>query len=235
MNLKNSLLGVSLLTLINLPAFGGKDITAANKTLTGDPTLVKAGFDSPPQQPMELFTSWLNQVQDIVPEPMGFVLSTTNLNYQPSSRVLVMKSHDDTGIIFATSSKSVKGVEMENNPKVSGNMWWKETLQQISFKGTVRKLPTEESDEIFSKRKRSAQALANVVTQSETMDDENSLKEEVNTLIATERDIARPQAWHAYHLDIDEIEFWQGSPDRFHKRLKYTKENEQWIHERLHP
>ena len=46
------------------------------------------------------------------------------------------------------------------------------------------------------------------------------------------------QRWmdEAIRLNVNEpIEFWQGSPDRFHKRLRYDRREGVWSNLRLQP
>ena len=47
--------------------------------------------------------------------------------------------------------------------------------------------------------------------------------------------MSRPKTWHAYHIEIETIEFWHGSKDRFHHRLRYELKNKIWKHLKLQP
>jgi pyridoxamine 5'-phosphate oxidase len=205
-------------------------------TLTGNPKLVNPGFDLPPQNPLDLFKEWLIQAESLkVVEHKGMVLSTVgNLAY-PSSRVVLLREIDDQGVIFATSEVSKKGLDLLNNPFAAGTLWWRETMQQINLQGMVRKLSSKVSDKIFSERTRYAQALAARSKQSATMQDEDELRETVVTLAKQSEVIKRPEHWHAYHIKIYTIEFWLGSQDRFHQRLKYNLKDGVWNHRKLQP
>ncbi len=206
------------------------------KTLTGDPTLVKSGFDLPPNDPFILLKQWLEAADSFqVKEARGFVLSTVDARARPSSRVILIKEMDDTGIIFSTSSESTKGKDLKLNSWASGTLWCRETMQQINIQGRVRVLPDKKSDEIFHERIREAKAVSVLSKQSAPLNDEETLKLEVLNLVQREGEIERPSAWHAYHLAIESIEFWHGSKDRFHKRLHYKLDNGIWSHQRLQP
>ena len=96
-------------------------------------------------------------------------------------------------------------------------------------------MPPEKSDEIFQSRTREAQSVAAVSQQSSLLTDETGLKRQLTQLINSTGKIDRPQDWHAYHLTTETIEFWHGSTDRFHKRLRYELTNKSWRHQYLQP
>jgi pyridoxamine 5'-phosphate oxidase len=50
------------------------------------------------------------------------------------------------------------------------------------------------------------------------------------------REVERPPDWGGYVLGPEEVEFWQGQPDRLHDRLRYrAKPGGGWILGRLSP
>ena len=49
-------------------------------------------------------------------------------------------------------------------------------------------------------------------------------------------EVPRPAHWGGYVVEPDEVEFWQGCPDRLHDRLVYRRgEDGSWRTERLAP
>ena len=92
-----------------------------------------------------------------------------------------------------------------------------------------------ESDEMFKERVMAACVIASVSKQSSPLIDENALRNQVNDLIARQTEIQRPNSWNAYVLELTSIEFWHGSADRFHKRLRYDLVNGDWNYVRLQP
>ncbi len=205
-------------------------------TLTGNPPPTTIDFNNPPSNPLLLLQAWLKKADELnISEPRSLVLATVDQHNRPSTRVILLKECTDTGVIFGTSQASRKGQELESNPSAAGNLWWRETIQQINFQGRVVKLPADVSDAAFQARPRDGQALSYFSQQSDIMRDEASLKKQVQQLMNSADKIARPERWHAYHLIIESIEFWQGSQDRFHKRLRYDLLNGAWQHQTLQP
>ena len=70
---------------------------------------------------------------------------------------------------LSSSDISQKGRDLQTNPIAAGTLWWRETMQQINFQGTVTKLANSISDEIFNERPPAAQAVATISTQSALM------------------------------------------------------------------
>ncbi len=205
-------------------------------TLTGNPTLVNTNFNTPPNDPLDMLREWLNIADKLgISEPRGMVLATVNNDNRPSSRVVLIKECDEKGVIFSSSEESAKGKDLKINPWASGTLWWRETLQQINFQGQVFRLSAETSDLIFQQRPRDAQAVAIISNQSEPLVDEQELRDRVFKLINQKEKLERPKRWKAYHFVLESIEFWHGSMDRFHKRLRYDLINGFWQHKKLQP
>ncbi len=205
-------------------------------TLTGDSSLANAGFDNPPANPLHLVQRWLEQADSLkIIEPRALVLSTMREISKPSSRVVLLKTVNDTGVIFASSEVSQKGKDIEANPVAAGTLWWRETMQQINFSGQVSLMPAHIAEDIFKNRMRESQAVAVLSQQSAPMTDEKSLREAVVKLAKKSEAILKPPHWHAYQITIDTIEFWHGRQNRFHDRLRYDLMRGEWQHYKLQP
>ncbi len=51
----------------------------------------------------------------------------------------------------------------------------------------------------------------------------------------THGEIPLPDFWGGYRVIPETVEFWQGGINRLHDRFEYTKQDEQWIINRLQP
>ena len=91
------------------------------------------------------------------------------------------------------------------------------------------------ADEIFQARPREAQAVAVISKQSAPLKNKAALRDQVRQLIQSGEKISRPKKWHAYYLAVDSIEFWHGSKDLFHQRLRYDLIDHVWHNQPLQP
>jgi dihydrophenazinedicarboxylate synthase len=223
-------------------------------SLAGNSSLISTNWASPPSKPMSLLEDWLKQAQNVgISEPLGMTLTTVNQTGWSRSRVVLVKELSEFSIIFGSSSLSDKGKDIKKNSKVSGNFWWRESIQQIHFRGFAAIATTKKSDQLFEQRSRSAQAVALSSGQSQPLESEVALKTKFEAWKNSEKPLIRPATWNAYEIIPIEYEFWQGDPSRLHKRLRYRLEIPQinfsqisnldgvdltqgkWIQQRLQP
>ena len=177
------------------------------KSLSGNPNLVQNCFYEQPQNPLHLLTNWIKTAEKIgVREPRSFTLSTVDPDGKPWCRILLLKDEDDKGICFSTGATSRKGRELTQNNYCAGNLWWRETMQQISFSGPARPLSNDISDKLFYHRTREAQAVAAISEQSSALPDKQALNKKVEALVVSNQIILRPKNWHAYFMKIEEID-----------------------------
>jgi pyridoxine/pyridoxamine 5'-phosphate oxidase len=79
-------------------------------TLTGNAALVNPEFELPPSNPLLLFQKWLEIAEKVgVCEPRVLTLSSIDIANRTSSRVLLLKECDETGIVFGASQESTRG------------------------------------------------------------------------------------------------------------------------------
>lgn len=205
------------------------------ETLSGDPTLELSEFNAPPADPLPLLERWLRLADERgVREPRALALATADAEGRPSSRILLLKQATPF-LVFAGGYESRKGRDLAENPRAAGTLYWRETLQQVTIEGPVRRLSEEESDALFAERPQAARATAAASKQGETLDDPSGLRESAESLAANDEAPSRPPHWGGWRLDHDLVEFWHGSPDRLHRRLLYVKSGEAWSHRRLQP
>ncbi|QCP05540.1 pyridoxal 5'-phosphate synthase [Brevibacterium sp. CS2] len=208
------------------------------RTLSGDATLHLPEFDSPPADPLALLRQWIGDAEDRnVREPHAAALATAAADGRVALRTVLLKGIGDDGPELSFTARSRKGAHLAANPHAALNLYWRETLQQITVEGVVRALPDAVSDAIWEDRPRGARATSSHSYQSAELTEESALSTAARELEESAAPIPRPEHWHAFVLVPERIEFWHGSPDRLHRRLEYsrTESGAAWTTHRLQP
>lgn len=189
--------------------------------------------------PINQFQTWLQQaIEAGIIEPNAMVLATATRAALPSSRVVLLKCVDRTGFTFFTSYESRKARELEENPRASVAFPWMALERQVVVAGVVTKVSSEKSADYFRLRPRGSRLGAWVSTQSRVISSRKYLEDRLTEIEAKYPgdDIPLPPYWGGYVLKPDEIEFWQGRPNRLHDRLRYVQQTGgTWRIERLSP
>jgi pyridoxamine 5'-phosphate oxidase len=192
-----------------------------------------------PADPVTLFTEWLAAaIRAGVPEPHAMSLATVDASGHPSSRVLICKDVEPQGCwYFASSSTSRKGRELAVRPHAALCFYWPRQGRQIRIRGEATPASPGRSAADFLARPPGSRVEGLVGRQSDILAD--PADQDAAVAAARERMAADPQvvapAWTLYGVLADEIEFWQADRDRQHVRLRYRRDNREWLRERLWP
>lgn len=189
------------------------------------------------ENPFKQFESWLEDYKTLHPDDFNcMVLSTVDKNCRPSSRIVLLKGFNDSGLDFYTNYDSKKGRDMEANPIVALNFFWPERERQIRIEGKVVKLSSEESTEYYQSRPRLSQLGAWASDQSKVIESREVLEDKMKKLEEQYGDeIPRPENWGGYRVIPDYFEFWQGRASRLHDRITYKLSGSSWERSRLSP
>lgn len=187
-----------------------------------------------------LLSRLVRRVQTAVAGPLetnAMTLATVAADGSPRARMVLLKDFDARGFVFYTNYESGKGRELAAEPRAALVFFWKELARQVRITGRMEKTSRAESATYFSSRPRGSQLGAAVSAQSEILPGRAPLEARLAELTReyAGRDIPCPPHWGGYRLTPDSLEFWQGRLDRLHDRLRYRREGESWIIERLSP
>ena len=190
------------------------------------------------KNPFVQFTKWYESILNSnLNEPTAMMLSTADVNGNPSARIVLLKEIDDSGFVFYTNYGSRKGKDLKQNPKAALTFFWDEQRRQIRIEGRIEKISRETSKEYFSSRPRESQIGAWVSEQSSVIPDREFLENkyvELKEKFGNE-EIPLPDFWGGYRLIPNYFEFWQGRENRLHDRICYKEENNQWKIFRIAP
>ena len=189
-------------------------------------------------EPLVRINEWIEEAVKLeVPLPHAMNLSTTDDIGQPSSRMVLLKSISDEGMVFYTDYESHKGQMLKKNSKAALNFWWAKTDKQIRIEGVCIKTSDQESDEYFQSRPKGSQISATVSIQSKEIRDYENLVKEAKDLEkrSSGSNLKRPSRWGGYKLIPNRIEFWKNEANRLHRRELFTLESNKWRKTLLSP
>ena len=148
---------------------------------------------------------------------------------QPSSRMVLLKKISDEGLVFYTNYNSRKGKEIEQNPKVAVNFWWRELKKQIRVEGFIEKASEEDSDDYFYSRPLKSRVSAIISNQSSKISSYEDLTNQIDNYLVQndESSIKRPDHCGLYIVIPNAVEFWEERDNRTHERLKYILSDDQ--------
>jgi pyridoxamine 5'-phosphate oxidase len=195
--------------------------------------LLEANVDP---DPLRQFATWFDEAAAAgaaVPEAMA--LATATRDGRPSVRMVLLKGFDERGFAFYTGYESRKGQELAENPQAALLFHW--PGRQVRIEGRVELLPAAESDAYFASRPRASRLSAIASRQSEVLSGREELEVRVAELAERFADAEppRPARWGGYRLVPEAYELWQHRDDRLHDRLRYRRDGERWLIERLSP
>jgi pyridoxamine 5'-phosphate oxidase len=187
--------------------------------------------------PMTQFAGWMAQAQaQSIPEPTAMVLTTISAEGRPRARTVLLKAHGPGGFTFYTNRTSRKGQDLAAHPVACVVFPWYALGRQVTAEGSVRTMSQADSEPYFRSRPHGSQIGAWASRQSQVIGSRAELEDRAAEL---ERrwpgDVPMPGFWGGYVLVPDTVEFWQSGTYRLHDRLRYRRDGDSWVIERLSP
>ena len=177
-----------------------------------------------------LLRKWLADAESAgVAEANAMVVGTVDRRGRPTTRSVLCKSVDETGITFFTNYDSAKGEDLSATPFASATFPWYLLGRQVHVRGLVTKVPAEQTADYWSKRPRGSQLGAWASHQSMPIASRAALLEQLADV--TERfagldEVPVPPNWGGYLIAPEVVEFWQGRENRVHNRIRVTTDSE---------
>jgi pyridoxamine 5'-phosphate oxidase len=208
-----------------------------------DPSGLRRQYDGPPFDVDDLAPTWLEQFQRwlddavaaTVPEPNAMVVATADADGAPSARTVLLRGVDERGFTFYTNLESRKGREALANPRASCVFTWLGLQRQVVARGAVERVSDEEADAYWATRPVASRVSAAASPQSQVVASRHALEAAWAQVAEQGEDVGRPPQWSGLRVVPETVEFWQGRRDRFHDRLRFRRQGEGWVVERLAP
>ena len=188
--------------------------------------------------PVEQFGLWLGEAcASGIAEPNAMSLATVSAEGQPVVRMVLLKQYDSKGFVFFTNIESRKAHQIQHNPKVALHFPWVALHRQVAIHGIAERLTAGEVLGYFLKRPFGSQLAAWVSPQSQVISSRALLEEkwEEAKRRFSEGRVPLPSFWGGFRVRPQEMEFWQGRPNRLHDRFLYRATAGGWQIERLAP
>ncbi|HKC27189.1 MAG TPA: pyridoxamine 5'-phosphate oxidase [Jatrophihabitans sp.] len=211
-----------------------------------DPASLRATYTRGRLDETDLADSWPVQLRSwfdaaaadpAIAEPNAVQFATADASGRPSVRTLLAKAIDERGIVCYTNYDSAKARDLAANPRAAAVFAWLPHQRQVRLSGTVSKVDRAETEAYWAQRPRESQIGAWASPQSTVVESRAALDRLADEIAARfeGREIPPPPHWGGYLLTPDEVEFWQGRVGRLHDRIRYRRNGESWVRERLAP
>jgi pyridoxamine 5'-phosphate oxidase len=189
-------------------------------------------------EPIAQFRRWYREAAAAgVAQPDAMTLATATPSGAVSARTVLLRGFDERGFVFFTNLESAKGSQLVANPCAALVFHWREQERQVRVVGPVGRLEDVEATRYWESRPRGHRVSAWASPQSEVVDraELEARVAEVEARFAG-RDLPLPPFWGGFVVGVDELECWQGRPDRLHDRVRYRPDGHGgWLRERLAP
>ncbi len=191
------------------------------------------------EDPLLQLKAWIKEADEAeIYEPNAMVVSTIDRDGEPSSRTVLLRAIDETGLYFYTDYGSRKGLALLSNSSVSLVFPWYAQHRQVIVFGSATPTDPAISDAYFESRPRGSQVGAWASDQSHPIASRAELESKVREIekkFEGENLIPRPESWGGFVVTPVRIEFWAGRTSRLHDRICFLREGQEWTYSRLQP
>ena len=189
--------------------------------------------------PLRQLATWLDAARAAgQPMPDAMTIASASSDAVPSARLVMLRGLQQ-GLVFYTDRDSDKGAELAANPRAAAVLHWLVPAhRQVRVTGPVEPVSQDEADQYWATRAPAVRLSAAAWHQSRVVASRAVLHRQVQDEVRRHSggaDVPRPQRWGGFRVLPSRVEFWQESPDGLHDRIRYRREGDGWMIERLSP
>jgi pyridoxamine 5'-phosphate oxidase len=189
--------------------------------------------------PLRQLATWLDAARAAgQPMPEAMTIASASSDAVPSARLVMLRGLQQ-GLVFYTDRDSDKGAELAANPRAAAVLHWLVPAhRQVRVTGPVEPVSEDEADQYWGTRAPAVRLSAAAWHQSRVVASRAVLHRQVEDEVrrySGGADVPRPQRWGGFRVLPSRVEFWQESPDGLHDRIRYRREGDGWMIERLSP
>jgi pyridoxamine 5'-phosphate oxidase len=189
--------------------------------------------------PLRQLATWLDAARAAgQPMPEAMTIASASSDAVPSARLVMLRGLQQ-GLVFYTDRDSDKGAELAANPRAAAVLHWLVPAhRQVRVTGPVEPVSEDEADQYWRTRAPAVRLSAAAWHQSRAVASRAVLHRQVQDEVRRHSggaDVPRPQRWGGFRVLPSRVEFWQESPDGLHDRIRYRREGDGWMIERLSP
>jgi pyridoxamine 5'-phosphate oxidase len=189
--------------------------------------------------PLRQLATWLDAARAAgQPMPEAMTIASASSDAVPSARLVMLRGLQQ-GLVFYTDRDSDKGAELAANPRAAAVLHWLVPAhRQVRVTGPVEPVSEDEADQYWRTRAPAVRLSAAAWHQSRVVASRAVLHRQVEDEVRRYpggADVPRPQRWGGFRVLPSRVEFWQESPDGLHDRIRYRREGDGWMIERLSP
>jgi pyridoxamine 5'-phosphate oxidase len=204
------------------------------------PTGLTIGDFTAADEPMRLFGQWLEDATASEPsDPNAMAVATVDADGLPDVRMVLLKGFDERGAVFYTNMESLKGRQLNANPKAALLFHWKSRSRQIRLRGPIERVDAAEADAYYASRSRLSQIGAWASKQSSPLESRLAFEKAIALYTAKFAigAVPRPPFWSGFRLIPMTMEFWEDRPFRLHDRVEFRRGQvgAPWSKTRLYP